>query len=292
MRESGRAMTAIVEYPPAPANDEVALAAYLERIGFSGTPVADFATLAELQRLHLSAIPFENLDALLGRPPGLERDEIFGKLVTQGRGGWCYEMNGVFGRMLQTIGFDVTRVVGGVMREAHGDSVLGNHLSLIVHLDRDYLVDVGFGGSQLAPLPLEESSQQDGPFRTSLAQVADGYWRFAEEIEGRHFSFDFRPELADEALLAHMNGWLAHAPESPFMQNLVVQRRVGDRQLTLRGRMLKTFDESGFRSREVASADDLVATLRDEFALNAPEAAQLWPVITARHEELFGETAL
>ncbi len=283
--------TTTAEYPPAPANDEVALAAYLGRIGYSGTAAVDYATLAQLQRLHLAAIPFENLDALLGRPPGLERDEIFGKLVTQRRGGWCYEMNGVFGRMLQTIGFDVTRVVGGVMRETHGDSVLGNHLSLIVHLDRDYLVDVGFGGSQLVPLPLEEVSQKDGPFRIGLALIADGYWRFAEEIDGRHFSFDFRPELGDEALLAHMNGWLAHAPESPFMKNLVVQRRVGDRQLTLRGRVLKTFDESGVHTREIASAEDLVATLRDEFALDAPEAAKLWPVITDRHEELFGEAA-
>lgn len=285
-------MNATAEYPPAPANDAVALAEYLERIGFSGTPVAEYATLAQLQRLHLAAIPFENLDAQLGRPPGLERDEIFGKLVTQRRGGWCYEMNGVFGRMLQTIGFDVTRVTGGVMRETHGDSVLGNHLSLIVHLDRDYLVDVGFGGSQLVPLPLEDVSQADGPFRISLGQEPDGYWRFAEEIDGRHFSFDFRPELADEALLAHMNGWLAHAPESPFMKNLVVQRRVGDRQLTLRGRVLKTFDEGGVHTREIVSAEDLVATLRDAFALDAPEAAKLWPAITARHQELFGETAL
>jgi arylamine N-acetyltransferase len=127
------------------------LAAYLERIGFGGVARPDWETLRELQRVHVRAVPFENLDVQLRRPVSFGLDTCFDKIVRQRRGGWCFELNGLLGWALREIGFDVMRTCAGVMRGHVGDAQMGNHLCLLVRLDRPYLVDVGFGGSLLSP---------------------------------------------------------------------------------------------------------------------------------------------
>ncbi len=133
------------------------LAAYCDRIGYGGPLRPDLATLDGLHRAHALAIPFENLDVQLGTPPTMDPDAAFAKLVTARRGGWCYEHNGLFARALTALGFDVTRMSGGVMRSAMGDTTLGSHLCLRVDIDGTaYLTDVGFGGTLLAPLELRQ----------------------------------------------------------------------------------------------------------------------------------------
>lgn len=265
------------------------LSAYLDRIGYSGPTAPDFATLDALMRAHAGAVPFENLDVQLGRPVGIEAPALFDKLVTRRRGGWCYEQNGLMGWALAELGFDVTRIGAGVMRQVRGDSALGNHLALIVTLDRPWLVDVGFGGTQAAPLPLIAGDHPHPPFIVSLART-EGYWRFSERVgAGEPFSFDFRADPADEALLARQCETLQRDPESIFVQNLVVQQRQGDRHLALRGRVLAERDATGERKTLLDSADALVATIRDRFALDVPEAGSLWDAICARHAALFPE---
>ena len=117
--------------------------------------------------------------------------------------------------------------------------------------------------------------------------------RFAEIAhgEGDPFSFDFRVAAADEALLARKCRFLQTDPDSPFIQNLVVQRRTADTHLSLRGRVLATIYATHVDKKLLNSADELVATLRDSFDLDIPEAASLWPSICARHEALFAGTS-
>jgi N-hydroxyarylamine O-acetyltransferase len=269
------------------------LPAYFDRIGYSGPASADRATLDALMRAHSAAVPFENLDVQLGRPISLEPDAIFAKLVTRRRGGWCYEQNGLFGRVLDALGFKVRRIGCGVMRDQRGDEAIGNHLSLIVTLDgREWLADVGFGGSQAEPIPLAPGEHAHPPFVVALAQGADGYWRLSERFgEGDPFSFDFLSGPADEALLARTCGVLQSDPESLFVQNLIVQQRRGERHLTLRGRVLMERSADGETKRLIAGADELVATLDREFGLEMPEAAGIWNKISARHDALFADDA-
>jgi N-hydroxyarylamine O-acetyltransferase len=264
-----------------------ALAAYLERIGFYGVARPDLQTLGDLQRAHVRTVPFENLDVQLRRPVTLDFDACFDKIVERRCGGWCFELNGVLSWALREIGFDVMRMSAGVWRERLGDSQLGNHLCLLVRIGRPYLVDVGFGGSLSQPLPLEVSTHHQSPYDLTLSDAGDGYWRFAECAHGEPFSFDFRAAPADEAGFALHCARLQTSPDSPFVQNLVAQRRMGDSHVVLRGRVLTTLRDSGEEKVELASADELVATLRDRFELNVPEAATLWPAICARHDALF-----
>jgi len=246
-------------------------------------------TLAGVMRAHVATIPFENIDVQLGRPTSRALPDIFAKLVTRRRGGWCYEQNGLLGWALGEIGFAVTPLAGGVMRMAAGDAALGNHLALLVELREPWLVDAGFGGSLATPIRLTAGSYRHAPYDLSLARLDDGYWRYEERVDDKPFSFDFRATPADQALLDAHHARLQVAPDSPFVLNLVVQRRLGDRHLSLRGQVLiETRADGRVAETRVRDAQALVATLADRFGLDVPELAAHWPAISARHAQVFG----
>ena len=254
------------------------LAAYLNRIGHTAPVRADLGTLRALHRAHQYTVTFENLDVQLGRPVSLEREAIYDKVVTRRRGGWCYELNGLMDWALREIGFDVMR--------------LCNHLCLLVQLDEPWLVDVGFGGSLAEPFPVRLFERTEPPYQLALTRADGDYWRFVETThDSQPFSFDFRIGAADEALFARMCEWQQTNPRSPFVQNLVAQRRTPDTHVSLRGRVLKTTHAARSEKALLGSADELVATLRDKLDLNVPEAASLWPAICERHAALFGPAA-
>jgi N-hydroxyarylamine O-acetyltransferase len=263
------------------------LTAYLNRIQYGGTPRPDLATLTALHRQHQLTVPFENLDVQLGRSLDTTTEAAYAKIVERRRGGWCYEMNGLFSWALREIGFDVTRLSAGVMRERVGDFQLGNHLCLHVALDEPYLADVGFGGSLFEPLPLRAIERTDTPYRLQLTQVEDGYWRFIERTHGDPFSFDFRTVPADETLLTQKCDYQRADPASPFVQNVVVQRRTHDTHLSLRGRVLSITTAAGIDKTMLNSAAEFITTLAGRFDLVMPDAATLWTRIVARHSQLF-----
>jgi N-hydroxyarylamine O-acetyltransferase len=265
----------------------VELAPYLERIGFVGEPRPDAATLTALHRAHLLAISYENLDVQFGRPLTIDAEAAFEKIVRRRRGGWCYEMNGLFGAALEAVGFRVTRLAGAVGRDLMGDVMVGNHLVLKVELEAPWIADVGFGDGPLDPFPLREGPIRAGGFDYRLEQLPDGWWRFHHHAYGGAPSFDFSEQPADPALLAERCQWLQTAPESPFVLNATAQRHRPGEILVLRGRILRHVRPDGFEERVIVSADEYRHILAGEFDLEAPEAASLWPRIVARHEALF-----
>jgi arylamine N-acetyltransferase len=266
------------------------LARYLERIGHGWNVRPDLSTLRSLHRAHVTAIPFEALDAQLGVIPSLESQAIFAKIVERARGGWCYEMNGLFGAALEAIGFEVTRVSCGVMRQDGGDDRMGTHLALLVDCEGPWLCDVGFGGSLLEPLPLAVGSRVDLPYTVSLERTDDHYWRFTERGE-TPFSYDFRAEPADEVLLAAKRDWQATHPDSNFTLNFVAQRRHPERHLVLRGRVLTERGAHGSTTRTIEHADEFVGVLAESFGIDEPRARDAWPRVLARHAELFEAAA-
>ena len=263
------------------------LAHYLKRIGFDGEVRPDLETLNALHEAHVRAVPFENLDVHAGRPVINTLEAAYEEIVTRGQGGWCFEMNGVFGWVLREIGFEVTRIAAGVRRAALGDAALGNHLALLVHLDADYLVDVGFGSSQLHAIPMEEGVTKHTPYQMALAPIADGYWRLYEGGPGAVVNYDFRPEAGDEALLAASHQDQISDPNCIFRKTLVAKRRLGRTYLVLRGRMLETHYPGRKEVREIESEGELDELLRESFGLVEPNLSDLWPKITARHKQVF-----
>src|SRR5687768_13890149 len=138
--------------------------AYLERIGVGGVPIAaDFSSLKLLQRNHLLAVPFENLDIHWKRPIELDTSRFYSKIVANKRGGFCYELNGLFNELLREFGFETRLVSGRVFNGTeHGPEF--DHAAIIVKIgSEEYLTDVGFGAFAALPLRLVLDTEQDDP---------------------------------------------------------------------------------------------------------------------------------
>ncbi len=264
-------------------------ARYLDRIGAAAPVRSDLAALAELTAAHLARVPFENLDVQLGREPPATVDAIFAKVVDGGRGGWCFELNTLFGALLADLGYRVTRLKADVRRSGDIADRAGNHLCLRIDLDRPYLVDVGFGGSITAPIVIAAGAGVDGPYAIALAHVEDDRWTFDETVgDGAAFGFDFTTTPADEKLLDAMRLALAREDWSPFVQNLVIQLRRGDAHWALRGRVLTHLTPTGKTTRLLGSADEMAGVGRDIFGMELPDVGRLWQRAADRHDWLFG----
>ena len=245
-------------------------------------------------RRHACSVPFENIDVQLGRSLTIEAEDAFEKIVERGRGGWCYEHNGLFGWALSEMGFDVMRVAGAVRRDERGDAALNNHLCLLVREPDPgagkpvYLADVGFGGSMTAPIELTDSKHTQPPYRIRLRSIEERYWRLHEESADGESNYEFAAKPADETALAAKCEQLQNDPLSGFVQTLVVQKRLPDAHVCLRGRVLATTTATGKQSVLLESAEDLAAAVSELCGLDIPEVAGLWPRVLARHEEWSG----
>jgi len=257
------------------------LAAYLARIGFAGIPRADLDTLTAIHRAHVESFAWNCIDAFVGRATGRDPAAAFVKIVEQGRGGWCYEMNGLLAAMLEAIGFRLTRLAAAVMRDELGEVSLGNHLMMIVHLDRDYIADVGLGSGLVEPIPFAAGRTTQRGSDYALEPIAGGWWRFHNRPGVLPPYFDFSPDIHDEALLDGSCRWLQTDPASPFRQNLVVQRYTPHGLDSLVGRSLTRRDASGETQREIATAAELDTVLRERFGLSNIDTAAVWTGIEA-----------
>src|SRR5438309_2806247 len=133
---------------------------YLSRIAYRGPHDVSAETLRELHRAHLLAVPFENLDILVGRTIILDEQKVIHKIVEERRGGICYELNGAFCALLRALGFEVSMLSAGVAREEGGFDPPFDHMALLVQLEEQWLADVGFGDSFREPLLLDHRSEQ------------------------------------------------------------------------------------------------------------------------------------
>ena len=257
---------------------------YLTRIGYRGPVEPTLAVLTAIHRAHLLAIPYENLDIHLGRPLTLDRAAIFRKLVLERRGGWCFEMNGLLAAALEAIGFSVRLLSGTVGRETGGDANEGNHLVLLVELDRPYLADVGFGDGFLEPLPLEPGRFRRGFLEVGLERHGDR-WIFRNHPWGGAPSFDFTLEPRRSSDFERQCHELQTSPRSGFVRSTVCQRFLPDGLVTLRSASYRRVTARGVDDRVLDSAEEFERVVREEFRLNLPELRALWPRVWARHLE-------
>jgi N-hydroxyarylamine O-acetyltransferase len=265
---------------------------YLAHIGLDRRPPATLEGLTVLHHAHLHALSYENLDVQLGRKINITIGPIFDKIVNRRRGGWCYEMNGLFGWALKELGFDVRRATGAVMREVAGDTQNANHLVLRVVLPEGiYLADVGIGDGPITPIRVVDGAFVADGFEFGLDRVDDRWWRVRNHKFSGAKSFDFNLDPADEDVFAAKCAELQTAPHSLFVQNLICFRHREGAVDALIGRAHRVVTPKGVETRILDDADELVGTLRDVFRLDMPEAASLWPKICARHEVVMAQAA-
>ena len=224
---------------------------YLRRIGLSGRP-----GLAELHRAHVDAIPFENLDPQRGVPVSLEPSALVGKLVTAGRGGYCFEQNLLFALALEALGARVEPMLGRV-RLGRAPGVVGprTHLALRVQADgREWLADVGFGnGTLLEPIPFGPGAvhEQSG-WRFRI--VADGREHVlqTEAPSGWTDLYGFIPEPVPRIDLETSNWYTATHPSSSFVTGFIVAAHRPDGSVLV----LSDWDELSLSERTPAGATE------------------------------------
>ena len=197
---------------------------YLDRINYSGPLDPSITTLRSLHRAHMFAIPFENLDIHIGRPILLGEEVFFDKIVEHRRGGFCYELNGLFAALLHNVGFDVSMLSAGVARPDGGFSPDFDHMALLVRTDSDWLADVGFGDSFVEPIKLDESTITRDP-TAEYGIKAHGETRILQrrgDSEGTwtpQYRFSLEPHLLSE--YEDMCSYQQTSPESHFTQNRI-----------------------------------------------------------------------
>jgi N-hydroxyarylamine O-acetyltransferase len=243
--------------------------AYLARIGYTGVREPSAQVLGELHRAHMLAVPFENLDIHLGVENVLDPEHVFDKIVIRRRGGWCYELNGMFALLLEALGFDVTRYSAAVVLSDPPSPDFA-HLTLRVELDRPWLADVGFGASFTRPLRLDDDADQerDGK-RYRLAPTADGRMVLHED-DAPQYAFELAARRMEE--FAGMCRVQQTEPGSHFLEAPMCTRATEDGRETLSGMRLITTTPAGRTERELSGDDEQRAVLRDVFGVDLGHA--------------------
>ena len=245
------------------------LSAYLHRIGYSGVPLADLASVTEIMRCHLRAVPFENLDVQAGKGISLVPEDIVEKIVGRRRGGYCYEVNGLFAMALTALGVAFRFV--GCRPMTYPARRPRTHMAILAMFDgEEWLCDVGFGSYGIrAPMRLNDAGELTQDFDTfQLFRPNPREYQLRARVDGEwadQYCFDLAHHEWIDFLPAN---WLNSThPDTLFMKNLVVMRQTPEGRVILFGDRLKTVVRGETDARQLAP-DELAGVLRDVFNLN------------------------
>lgn len=253
----------------APRDVDVNASAYLERIKYAGPsrPTAD--TLRKLQIAHLMSVPFENLSIHAGEPIVLDDEALFEKIVARRRGGFCYELNGLFAWLLRSMGFRVTMLAAEVMNARGEWGLPFDHMALLVTLNERWLVDVGFGESFIEPLRFElhrEHPQGGRSYRIDsegsrymvMRRDGNGPWQ-------AQYRFDLTPyEYADYEGMCRYH---QTSPDSHFTRGRICSLATREGRVTISGMRLIVTTDRWRREWDLASEQDYLDALRSRFGI-------------------------
>jgi N-hydroxyarylamine O-acetyltransferase len=244
----------------------VDIARYLERINYHGSLEPTLPTLKALHEAHMLAVPFENLDISLGRAILLDEASLWNKIVEHHRGGFCYELNGLFALLLRTLGFQVDMLSAAVANSTGEFGPEFDHLALLVHLELDWIADVGFGDSFRQPLLLQATlTQLQGGSSYRLEREGTS-WIFQEwdDVWKPAYRFSLQPyALRDFAAMCHYH---QSSPQSHFTQQRVCSLPTPSGRITLSDQRLITTHD-GERAERVLTDQEYRTILTEQFGI-------------------------
>ncbi|MBU0864664.1 MAG: arylamine N-acetyltransferase [Alphaproteobacteria bacterium] len=257
---------------PAPSYRAPLLTRYLARIGYAG-PVAPTAeVLTALQAAHIAAIPFEAIDALTGVGIDIGAEAVAVKLIDRRRGGYCFEQNSLFLRVLKAIGFEAEAMLGRVrwMLPDDAPATPRTHQVVLVTLDgRPWLADVGFGAA-VPPQPLAMDSEETQPTRHESYRVRRGGagWDVEAQIGDEWKPLYRLDDAAAPPVDCIVGNWYTSThPESHFRHQLIAARTTNEARYGLRDNRLTVRLADGRTDRRYLTADEIERTLAEIFLL-------------------------
>jgi len=244
--------------------------AYLNRIGFTGEPRLDFETLHRLQKYHLQSVPYENLDIMRNVPLALDPEGIFEKIVTRRRGGYCFELNGLFAWLLRSLGFGVTDYMARFLRDETSIPMRRHRVLRVACEGTDYLCDVGVGGvvpRRPVPLALGVINEQNGEkyklvhdsfYRNVLYEWKNDEWR-------RIYGFTEEEQLDLDYIMPSY--YCENHPDSYFRRFDMVHIFTDNGRKSVAGREIKIFTPSGVELIEPSDEKDYAELLEIHFGI-------------------------
>lgn len=244
--------------------------AYIDRINYHGPIAPNLETLRGLHLAHLLTVPFENLDIHLGRPIVLDLGRLFTKIVERGRGGFCYELNGLFADLLRALGFRLDLLSARVGGSDGGFGPEFDHLALLVHLERRWLADVGFGKSFRQPLLLDDPEPQTQDGIAYRVGCVGEEWTFAQRQPPDEWKSEYRFTLTPRRLgdFAAMCRYQQTSPESHFTRGRLCSRALPEGHVTLSEHRLIVEEEGRREERIIDGAAAFDAALLARFGLD------------------------
>ena len=255
-------------------------ALYLKRLGFTAPPAPTLENLRQLQFRHTSEFAFENLNTLAGLPVPIDLPSIEQKILQDGRGGYCFELNLMFLALLQALGFRASGISGRVvMGQPEGAWTARTHrLSLVTIDEVRYIADVGFGGMvPTAPLLLDSRDAQPTPHELyRIEQHEDGYTLCANVAGEWRAMYIFDLQRQESIDYTVGNWYVSTHPESPFTRQLMVARTGEGWRRTLNNDSFAIHRAGGdTERRQIATVSDLVELLDHEFGIRLAEHATI-----------------
>ena len=248
--------------------------AYLKRINYHGSLAPTAVSLRELQIAHLLTVPFENLSIHSNQSIVLEDDVLFTKVIENRRGGFCYELNGLFAALLRELGFNVAMLSAGAANAEGGFGPDFDHMALMVTLEQQrWLVDVGFGDSFREPLLLDERAEQVQG-RRAYKIVPDGeHLILMQRDAGEELKAQYRFALQPYKYIdyAEMCRYHQTSPNSHFTRARVCSLATEEGRVTLSEmRFIVTSNDGERQERILMSQDEYAAMLREHFGIVMP----------------------
>jgi N-hydroxyarylamine O-acetyltransferase len=254
------------------------LDAYLDRIGWSGPHPPTLATLTALLRAHMTRIPFENLDVLLGRGIRVDLDSVHAKLVTARRGGYCYEHATLFQAALEQVGFAPVSHAARVVMVTPRSAAPRSHVFLTVPIGGDtFVLDPGFGGhGPLVPLPLVDGREiREGPDVHRITR-RDGEWLLEAQMGGAMAPLwisTLEAEWPIDVVVA--NHFTSTWPESAFVNRLMLRALTPDGRVSVMNREVTIARHGVAEKSQLADRSALRGLLTRDFGIDLPEVERL-----------------
>jgi N-hydroxyarylamine O-acetyltransferase len=259
-------------------NPTLDLGAYLERIGWRGDARPTLETLATLLDAHMSRIPFENLDVLLGRRIRLDLDGVQRKLVRARRGGYCFEHATLFAAVLEAFAFRPVRHCARVTMYKPRTEAPRTHMFLTVALaEGSFVVDPGFGSlASRAPVPLVDAAHTHGAHDTHWMTRDDNLWTLRVRSGDDTIDAWVSTMEQDNPVDFEMgNHFTATYPDSPFVNHIMMRALTPDGRVTLMDREVTHWRGSTSNKRQLNDRAELRALLHEHFGFDLPEVEQM-----------------
>jgi len=242
---------------------------YLNRIKYSDDLSPTLNLLYKLQKQHLLNVPFENLDIQYGNKIDLDIDKIYDKIINRTRGGFCYELNGLFNTLLKSLGFETKIISARVFnRKSNEYSTEYDHLAVLVQIEEcEYLADIGFGEFAFNPLKFELNNILHDERGDYIFDKYDNEYFRVSKIENDEIvpQYIFKNIHREFSEFSEMCSFHQTNPKSHFTQNKLISLPNRNGRISLSGDKFKITENGNSTEIPINNEEEFSEKLKQYF---------------------------